>query len=92
MGVGTLGRKKKSMADRNRKSVAITIKGDELWREWVEAGARKLHMPVSVLVDMGITRLFKELGYDVPPPDRLPRTEDPAPPEEPKPKKGGAKK
>jgi hypothetical protein len=72
MGVGTLGRKKKRMEDRNRKPVAITIKGDPAWRAWVESLARHMRLPVSLVIEHSLLASAKASGFDAPPPPRLP--------------------
>lgn len=71
MGSVTVGRPKKKPADPARKPVAITIKGDEEWRKWVERAATHCRMSVSGLADFGITLAAKQQGFEEKPPKRL---------------------
>ena len=71
MGAGAVGRKKKLPSERDRKPVALTVRGDRAWREWVEDGARNLRMPVSVVMDHALVMFFRERGYLVSPPERI---------------------
>lgn len=58
--------------DPNRKPVALNIKGDPAWREWVEEGASHCRTSVSGLIDMALAKYLKAEGFAKKPPERLP--------------------
>ncbi len=66
----TLGRKKTKPPDPNRKPVAVTIKGTQEWREWVEEAAAHCRLSVSALVDLAVARYAKAEGFAKKPPER----------------------
>lgn len=70
MGLATMGRKKTDPPDSPRRQVAVTIKGNEEWKEWLEGAASHCRLTVSALVDLAVTRYVKEEGYETPPPPR----------------------
>jgi hypothetical protein len=72
METATVGRKKTKEPDPNRKPVALTIKGDPAWREWVESAAAHSRMSVSAYVDFCLARGAKAEGFPKKPPERLP--------------------
>lgn len=72
METGTLGRKKKPPGESVRKPVALNIKGDPLWREWVERAAAHSRMGVSAYIDFALARAAKAEGFTEKPPERLP--------------------
>lgn len=61
----TLARKKTV-----RRPVAVTIKGDEKWKAWLEEAAAHCRMSVSSLVDVAVTQYAKGQGFDKKPPER----------------------
>lgn len=65
-----VGRKKTRSPDPNRKPVAITIKGDPAWREWVEELAKHCRMSVSGVVDYALVQVAKQQGFAKKPPER----------------------
>lgn len=67
-----MGRKKTKPPDPNRKPVALNIKGDPAWREWVEEGAIHCRMSVSALIDVALAKYLKTEGFVRKPPERLP--------------------
>lgn len=68
----TVGRKKSRSPDPKRKPVAVVVKGDPAWKEWLDGGAVHCLMDVSKLVDIAVTDYLKRAGYDRKPPRRLP--------------------
>lgn len=62
---------KKSSADEQpKKSIAITIKGSEEWRDWVNRGAKHCRRSVAVAIDDALVLYFKKSGFNEPPPER----------------------
>lgn len=70
MEIATVGRPKKRPADPNRKPVAVTIKGNAEWREWLEEAAKHARMSVSAFVDHGTLLAAKQFGFTKKPPER----------------------
>ncbi len=56
--------------DPNRRPVAVTIKGNEEWKAWLEEAAAHCRLSVSALVDIAVARYAKAEGYDKKPPER----------------------
>jgi hypothetical protein len=48
----------------------LTIKGTDEWRVWLEGLGKHLRTPTSTIVDHALVRYAKEVGYDVPAPER----------------------
>ena len=53
-----------------RRPVAVTIKGNKQWKDWLEEAAAYCRMSVSALVDVAVTRYAKEQGFTKRPPER----------------------
>lgn len=62
--------KKGKKAKPARRPVAVTIKGDEEWKAWVEEAATHCRMSVSTLFDIAVTEYVKGHGFDKKPPER----------------------
>ena len=67
-----VGRKKKVVRDASRKPIALNIKGDPSWREWVERAADHSRMSVSAYIDFALAKTAKSEGFPEKPPERLP--------------------
>ena len=65
MEAATLAKKKAE-----RRPVAVTIKGDEKWKAWLEEAAAHCRMSVSSLVDVAVTQYAKAQGFEKRPPER----------------------
>jgi hypothetical protein len=70
MELATMARKKTKPVDLNRRPVAVTIKGNEEWKTWLEEAAVHCRLSVSALVDLSVARYVKAEGFDKPPPER----------------------
>lgn len=66
----TMSRKKTKPVDPNRRPVAVTIKGNEEWKAWLEEAAVHCRLSVSSLVDLAVARYAKAEGFDKQPPER----------------------
>jgi hypothetical protein len=53
-----------------RRPVAVTIKGDEKWKAWIEEAASHCRMSVSTLFDIAVTEYVKAHGFEKKPPER----------------------
>ena len=53
-----------------RRPVAVTMKGSEEWKEWLERAAAHSRMSVSMFLDFATVQYAKSQGFDEPPPDR----------------------
>jgi hypothetical protein len=62
--------RKTGRPDPNRKPVAVTIKGNEEWKAWLEEAAAHCRLSVSALVDLAVARYAKSQGFDRKPPER----------------------
>lgn len=67
----TVGRPKKRPTESGRKPVAVTIKGDPAWREWLERAASHCQTNVSGLISIAVAQYAKSLGFEEKPPKRL---------------------
>lgn len=65
METATLAKKKAE-----RRPVAVTIKGDEKWKAWLEEAAAHCRMSVSSLIDVSVTQYVKAQGFEKRPPER----------------------
>lgn len=65
-----MAKKKAEPAAPVRKPVAVTIKGDEEWKNWLEEAASYCRMSVSALVDVSVTQYVKSQGFSKRPPER----------------------
>jgi hypothetical protein len=70
MRTAAMGRKRLHPEDPNRKPVALTIKGTEEWKKWLEEAALHCRLNVSALVDLAVTQYVKAQGFDKAPPKR----------------------
>lgn len=53
-----------------RRSVVLTIKGADEWKEWLNGLSDHLRIPTSTIVDLALVRYAKEVGYEKAPPKR----------------------
>ncbi len=53
-----------------RRLVAVAIKGNEKWKEWLERGAKHCRFSVSTLVDQAVAEFLKARGFTEEPPER----------------------
>jgi hypothetical protein len=58
------------MAVKNPRPTAMTIKGREEWRMWVERAAKYCRTDVAKLVDAALVEYLKQRGFDETPPLR----------------------
>jgi hypothetical protein len=70
METATVGRKRLNPPDPNRRPVAVTIKGNEEWKAWLEEAAAHCRLSVSALVDLAVARYVKAEGFSKKPPGR----------------------
>lgn len=57
-------------ATKERRAVAITLKGSEEWKGWVEMVAGRCRITVSSLIDLALTDFAKGKGIQEEPPER----------------------
>ena len=62
--------KKKAKPRPARRQVAVALKGNDDWKEWLQRASDHCRMSVSALVDVAVTRYVKSQGFDEPPPKR----------------------
>ena len=65
-----MAKKKAKPAQPVRRPVAVTIKGNEEWKAWLEDAATHCRMSVSGLVDVAVTQYVKAQGFTKRPPER----------------------
>jgi hypothetical protein len=65
----TQGRTSKAESSGARPT-ALTIKGNLVWREWVERGAKHCRTDVAKLVDAALVEYLKARGFGESPPER----------------------
>jgi predicted NBD/HSP70 family sugar kinase len=65
-----VARKKSKRGKSVRRSIAVTIKGDEKWKAWLEEAAVHCRLSVSALVDIAVTHYAKAEGFEKKPPER----------------------
>jgi hypothetical protein len=72
MGLATMARKKttKPQPVAQRRTIAVTLKGSEEWKEWVEAGARFCRTDVAKLFDASVVHYLKTKGFEPEAPER----------------------
>ena len=70
METATMARKKGKIPDPVRRPVAVTIKGNEAWKAWLEEAASHCRMSVSALVDVAVTQYTRAQGFEDRPPER----------------------
>jgi hypothetical protein len=70
MSSATMPKPRKTQPDPNRKPVAVTIKGTEEWKAWLEEAAGHCRLSVSALIDHAVTRYVKAEGFSKKPPER----------------------
>ncbi len=58
------------MEPTGRKPTALTVKGSEEWKEWIEEAASHCRISVSSLVDLAVTQYVKNQGFTKKPPER----------------------
>jgi hypothetical protein len=54
----------------SRRAVAVTLKGSEKWKEWLEGLATHCRSDVAKVIDRALVELAKREGYDAPAPLR----------------------
>jgi hypothetical protein len=72
MGLATMARKKaaRPRPAQQRRTIAVTLKGSEEWKEWVEAGARFCRTDVAKLFDASVVHYLKSRGFEQEAPER----------------------
>ena len=55
---------------RPRKAVAVTLKGSEEWKAWIESLARHSRLDVSKLIDRAVIDFAKREGFEPEAPER----------------------
>lgn len=55
---------------RERKTVAVTLKGSEEWKNWLERAAKHCRLTVSAFIDTAAMELAKSRGFKEEPPER----------------------
>jgi hypothetical protein len=63
-------RKRPGPEPTGRRPTALTVKGSEEWKAWLERAARYCRVSTSALADLAITDYVKARGFDEPPPVR----------------------
>jgi hypothetical protein len=53
-----------------RRPVALTVKGSEEWRAWLDRAARHCRLSTSALVDLAVTQYARAQGFEEAPPER----------------------
>lgn len=53
-----------------RKAVAVTLKGSEEWKAWIEALARHSRLDVAKLIDRAVIEFAKKEGFEPEAPER----------------------
>jgi hypothetical protein len=56
--------------DPGRRASAVTVKGTDEWKAWLDKAADHCGMTVSGLVDMSVRQFAKKQGFADPPPER----------------------
>lgn len=62
--------KPKAKTVQERRSVAVTIKGNEEWKEWLEQVADHCRVTVSAFLDSAAAEYAKTRGFTKEPPKR----------------------
>lgn len=78
MGVGLMANPKKAApktagrkpSGQPRKPVAVTLKGSEEWKSWLEDLARSSRLDVSKLIDRALVEFAKREGFKAEAPER----------------------
>lgn len=65
----TVGRKKKGDQE-GRKAIAVTLKGSEAWKAWLERAADHQRTTVAEFLDRAAIVYAKQIGYDEEAPKR----------------------
>jgi hypothetical protein len=66
-----MAKKPKSKAPASdRPSIAVTLRGSQEWKAWIEAGARFCRTDVAKLLDSAVVDYLKARGFDQPAPER----------------------
>jgi hypothetical protein len=52
------------------RSVVLTIKGTDAWRDWLERLADHSRMPASTVVDLALIDFAKKIGFEEEAPKR----------------------
>jgi hypothetical protein len=55
---------------RIERPIAVTIRGSEEWKAWVEAGAKFCRTDVTKLFDVAVVEYLKARGFDSEAPER----------------------
>jgi hypothetical protein len=70
MSTAIMAPKRKAKPKSTRRQVAVNLKGNDDWKEWLQRASDHCRMSVSALVDVAVTRYVKAQGFDEPPPKR----------------------
>lgn len=72
MGTAIMAKKKTAPAKQEgeRRPIAVTIKGSEEWKKWLEEGAKYSRLSVSVLVEHAVVDFLKSKGFTRESPER----------------------
>jgi hypothetical protein len=71
VGTTLMAKKPKANADgSDRPSIAVTLRGSQEWKAWIEAGAKFCRTDVAKLIDSAVVDYLKARGFDQPAPDR----------------------
>lgn len=71
MGTAVMGKAKKMVKRApTDKPTAITVKGSQEWREWVNRGAKYCRTEVAKVVDAALVDYFKARGFTEEAPER----------------------
>jgi len=65
-----VAKKKKPENPVDRKQIALSIKGSQEWKDWLERAAAHANMSVSAFVDRASRVYAKKEGFDEPGPQR----------------------
>lgn len=63
-------RKMKTATPPARRVVAVAIKGNEDWKEWLERAAKHCRTTISGLFDLSVSEYVKTRGFTEEPPER----------------------
>ena len=62
--------KTKTSVTPERRMLAVTMKGSEEWKGWLEEAAKHCRISVSSLIDLSVTEYVKARGFKKEPPER----------------------
>ena len=53
-----------------RQAIAVTLRGSEAWKKWIEDGAKHCRTDVAKMIDKAVVEYLKAQGFTQPAPDR----------------------